>query len=722
MNSIAQSENDQLPSQITFSRGNPTTDLPCVPTIAENDYDDDEIWDQPVLDVNRSPAALPQEDEAEVPLNVDNLHVPALDCGGGTMISPIRSDDGDTLDEHVEQESSNADREVTTPDDSDPDHSNTEDSDPQGEQPTAPHPTAPQPTAPAHPYYLRSKKQEHYGLHVSVKAAFRQHGKDALHSMYAELEQMEQKKVWRPIQLSEVRQDERIIHTSMFFKEKFLASGAFEKLKARLVAGGNEQQRIQGDDISAPTVNLESVMIVVTIIAHENREVATSDVPGAFLNAKNTRRTVIRLGVILTTVLLIIRPSYKRFVQRDGTLIMLLLKALYGCIESARLWYDHFSKVLHRLGFEPNPKDRCVFNKGHGSDQVTICVHVDDLLISSQRTDEIELVSQQLEKEFPGLKVNRGRVHSYLGMVFDFSQVGTCEISMSNYVEDIIRTCEVSGLAESPATSDLFEEKESTLLEVNRKEKFHSRVAKLLYLAKRVRPDLLTVISYLSTKVNGPTERNWQQLERSLNYLNKTKNMSLTLKKIDTSDGTDIKSFIDSSYAVHPDGKSHSGINISLGSGSIFHKSTKQRIVTKSSTEAELVAASDGLSEVIWTRDFLIAQGYKVPPARIFQDNKSTISLLERGYSNSARTKHINTRYFFIKDRIEGGEIVINYLPTHLMVADILTKPLQGKLLRDQRARLLGEIPSSHCGGVLEDQLCYHRNGEKRETETNKTI
>ena len=116
---------------------------------------------------------------------------------------------------------------------------------------------------------------------------------------------------------------------------------------------------------------------------------------------------------------------------------------------------------------------------------------------------------------------------------------------------------------------------------------------------------------------------------------------------------------------------------------------TAKLIVTKSSTEAELVALSDNLSQVIWTRDFLADQGYHMAAARVYQDNMSTIALAEKGRSTAERTRHINIRYFFVKDRVEAGEIKIEYCPTKDMLADVLTKPLQGNNFCELRDQLL---------------------------------
>ena len=135
---------------------------------------------------------------------------------------------------------------------------------------------------------------------------------------------------------------------------------------------------------------------------------------------------------------------------------------------------------------------------------------------------------------------------------------------------------------------------------------------------------------------------------------------------------------------------------LTLGGGSILAKSSKQKIVTKSSTESELVAITDSIGEVIWLRNFLIEQGYQVPPAVLFQDNMSTIALCERGEAGH-RTKHIKIRNFFIKEHIDGGEVVVRHMPTDDMVADILTKPLQGAKFEVLCDRLVGkyDVPAA---------------------------
>ena len=183
------------------------------------------------------------------------------------------------------------------------------------------------------------------------------------------------------------------------------------------------------------------------------------------------------------------------------------------------------------------------------------------------------------------------------------------------------------------------------------------------------------------------TQQDYEKLIRVLKYLYGTQKWGIILEGTD--DLLNLKIFIDASYGVHADGKSHTGLVLMMGRGVIICKSVKQKINTKSSTEAELVALSDSISMAIWCRNFLEEQGYDMPPASVFQDNQSTIAMVRAGKPTSDRTRHVNIRFFFVADREKAGEIAIEYLPTKEMLADALTKPLQGELFLKLRKQLL---------------------------------
>jgi hypothetical protein len=534
-------------------------------------------------------------------------------------------------------------------------------------------------------------KEYEYGYQITVKQALETFGDAASSSIHSELLNLLRKDVLEPLLWSSltVQQLRTAIPSKMFLKEKFTSEGAFDKIKSRFVAGGHRQDRsvYEEDEMSSPTVSLAAVYMLASIGAGEGRDFMTMDIGSAYLNAVMEREVLMKIEPSLVQLLAEIDPRFAAMAGPDGAVVVRLRKALYGCVESAKLWFNNLTAKFKSLGFTANKKDPCIVNKTFNGKQLTVAIYVDDLLCSCEDSTALDWLAEQLTAEYKELVVHRGLVHSYLGQTFDFSEAGKVRVTMAGYVDDILDDLDVQHYAASPALSRLFEVAANSeqLVPVELQE-FHSRVARLLYLAKRVRPDLLTAVIYLATRVKCATRDDEGKLNRVLGYLHSTREMGIVLE---CRSGIALFAYVDASYAVHPDFKSQTGGLITLGKGPIWAKSSRQKLNSKSSTEAELIAVSDSLSQVIWTRDFLIGQGYSVGPATLFQDNMSAIALANRGYSNSEKTRHVAIRFFFVTDRIEAGEIKIEHLPTGDMLADILTKPLQGELFRAMRRKLL---------------------------------
>jgi hypothetical protein len=153
-----------------------------------------------------------------------------------------------------------------------------------------------------------------------------------------------------------------------------------------------------------------------------------------------------------------------------------------------------------------------------------------------------------------------------------------------------------------------------------------------------------------------------------------------------------VRWYVDARFAVHPDFKSHTGVAMTYGAGVPIAMSRKQKLNTRSSTEAELVGVDDGVNLILWTKLFLEAQGCKIDVNTVYQDNQSAILLEVNGKrSSSSRTRALNIRYFFITDQVEAGNISIEYCPTKLMVADFFTKPLQGEAFLKFKNFIMGK-------------------------------
>ena len=213
-------------------------------------------------------------------------------------------------------------------------------------------------------------------------------------------------------------------------------------------------------------------------------------------------------------------------------------------------------------------------------------------------------------------------------------------------------------------------------------------MARALFLSKRARPDIHPTVAVLATRVKEPTEDDWKKLVRLMRYLNGTRKLCLTL-------GVDnvhvIKWYVDASFAVHPHFRSHTGAIMTMGTGAIQSMSKKQKLNTRSSTEAELVGVDDAATMVLWTKLFLEEQGYNIEKNILHQDNKSAILLETNGRKSAGkRSRALNIRYFFMTDQIEKGNVQVEYCPTDKMIGDFMTKPLQGSKFREFRRAVLG--------------------------------
>ena len=230
-------------------------------------------------------------------------------------------------------------------------------------------------------------------------------------------------------------------------------------------------------------------------------------------------------------------------------------------------------------------------------------------------------------------------------------------------------------------------------LDKTKSEQFHSLVAKVLFATKRARPDTGTALSYLTTRVREPDRQDWQKLVHLMKYVHGTKDLPLILG----ANGSGIlKWHVDGSYTVHPNMRGHTGGGLTMGRGFPISTSTKQKLNTRSSTESELVGVDDLMPSILWTREFLLAQGYGVTETIVGQDNRSAILLEKNGKASSGkRTKHINIRYFFVTDRIKKKEISVEWVPTADMVADFWTKPTQGQLFTKFRDLIMGVVPAA---------------------------
>ena len=207
---------------------------------------------------------------------------------------------------------------------------------------------------------------------------------------------------------------------------------------------------------------------------------------------------------------------YKKFVvyEKGRPVIYLeVTKAVYGMLLASLLWFKKWKADLEGIGFIFNNYDPCVCNRMVDGTQHTVRFHVDDLMsshVDPKVNDEFLEWLNDMYGDLTEVKCNRGPIHDFLGVVYDFSQPGQVIIDMIDYVQGMLDEFSVQfdekDHTATPAAVNLFDVGTRELLDAKQKQEFHTFVAKALFLCGRARPDIRQVVSLLSTRVN-PKQR-----------------------------------------------------------------------------------------------------------------------------------------------------------------------------------------------------------------------
>ena len=475
------------------------------------------------------------------------------------------------------------------------------------------------------------------------------------------------------------------------------------KVKGRTCADGSGQRKyVPREEAASPTLSLESLMSLLLISAHEERDTAVFDVPGAYLHADipGDKFVILKVEGEFVDIMCQVNPEFTTYVRRENqkkVLYLQILKALYGMIESALLWYSLYTEILQSEGFELNPYDRCVANKMIDGKQCTLGWYVDDNFLSHKDTKVVDKIIEMVESHFPGLSVERGKKLNFLGMEIEFTNDKKVKLGTKQYIQSTIEELEESLAAykenlnkeySCPAGRWLFKLKEDEKpITEDKADLYRSFVAKLLWIMKRSRPDLELAVSFLSTRVKAPTKSDWHKFLRVMCWLKQTK---LDVRVIGADDLVNMVVMIDSAHAVHDNMRGHTGGVTSFGTGIIDQKSSKQKMNTRSSTETEHVGTSEYLPKPIFLELFMGAQGYS-PNMVLCKDNESEIRMLLNGKAScTSNSKHVDIKYFWSTDRIRNGSINVKHCPTDKMIADFMSKPVQGKLFNVFREVIMG--------------------------------
>ena len=204
-----------------------------------------------------------------------------------------------------------------------------------------------------------------------------------------------------------------------------------------------------------------------------------------------------------------------------------------------------------------------------------------------------------------------------------------------------------------------------------------SIVMSIMYLARFTRADLIFTVGMLSTHCSNPTYSHFKQACKLLHYIATNDDIVIVFKS-----GAIVPIiYADASHAIHNDGKGHGCVLMKIGSGLVYSRSFKLKLITLSSTESEWVVLCEATVLAEWIKSMLLTFNVELRPINVRQDNTSAIWLAEHGAS-FARTKHLLVKKNKAKEGILNGIITISYTPTECMIADMGTKPLSHRILK----------------------------------------
>jgi hypothetical protein len=375
-----------------------------------------------------------------------------------------------------------------------------------------------------------------------------------------------------------------------------------------------------------------------------------------------------------------------------------MLKAMYGCVQASLLWYKLLVEVLSGIGFVVCEVDRCVMRLVVDGVVNLILIYVDDLLIFATK-DIVDLILKTLTDKFTWLTVEQDQKQfSYLGMQLKW-MADKVIVDMRYYLQQVLEG--VQGLTRKsiPGGRETFQVVEgSTSLCGEQSAWYHTVTAKLLYLAKRARPDILTVVSFLCTRVTKPTVADMEKLQHLLGYLHASRERVLTINKRNS---LQIEMYVDAAYGLHEAGESHTGVIVLFGEVVVYVASKKQKCIAKSPTDAEVIALSDNIDLLNLFHEFgEFLCNVKLQVPIIYEDCKACIDLV-KGAKGQIRTKQMRSRIFRTKQFLDEKKGSITYVGTRDMRADGASKPLPqvGKFV-NYADYVLGQTTTSQPVGV----------------------
>lgn len=340
-----------------------------------------------------------------------------------------------------------------------------------------------------------------------------------------------------------------------------------------------------------------------------------------------------------------------------------LLRSLYGLKQASRCWNKKFTDFIKKNQFMVCESDPCVFVREQNGKTLILAIYIDDGIIVADDEKDILAVIDHL---CSGFEVKAFAVNCFLGLQIDQKQDGSIHVHQEAYAKRVLDRFGMLNCA-AVSTPGVASQKLSELTSNEvASYKYREAVGRLMYLAIATRPDISFAVGNVSRYMEKPTAAHVNAVKRIFRYR-------------------------DADYVGDIETRrSTSGHAFFWGKSIISWSSQRQKSVSTSTTESEYIAASEAIKELIWIQRF---RKELLPYiATFYMDNQGAIRLIKNPEFHK-RTKHIDVRYHFIREKYEQGCFVLKYIPTDEQLADIFTKALP-KEKHQRLSKMIGLQPN----------------------------
>jgi hypothetical protein len=520
-------------------------------------------------------------------------------------------------------------------------------------------------------------------------------------AMHKELSDHIGRKHWKIVPLKSIQYPKRAIPMVWAMKRKRNPLGDIIKWKARLCAGGHRSiENIDYWSTYSPVVSWSTVRLMIVFALLNDWHMESIDFILAYPQAPVKTDIYMRPPRVPPDFIIPDLPTLSDRLTQAYKLI----KNLYGLKDAGKTWADYLKKGLLKRGWKASEIDSCLFTKNG----IVLVLYVDDAILLSPHKSLIDSEIKSLQQDYD--LTDDGELQDYLGTRFTKHPNGSIELTQPRMIQRILdmvglgSTNERVKMHDTPACDRHLLDKDPDGLSRVSSWNYRSVVGSLSYLQAMIRPDLTMAVQQAARFCIDPHKQHEEAVKRICRYLLKTKDKGIVLKP-DKSRG--LECYVDADWAgswqhrsSHDPLSAHSrtGYVIMYAGCPIIWASKMQTLVALSTTEAEYIALSSALREVIAVINLineLKGRGFQLSTAtptvicKTFEDNQSCIEIATN-HRTRPRTKHLSVRLHHFRSHIMNKTISIEHVSTKKQVADIFTKPLPRDQFRTLRVPLMG--------------------------------